>query len=92
MQSAESGRVVRARTIDLSLGGVGLVTTGTLVIGEYVTIVFPFPVPPAKRSTEVLGRVVSLLADDDANRVGVEFFEPLSVSRAPNLARRLQEI
>ena len=92
LRPADSTRPLSARTVDLSLGGVGLVTTATLMLGDYVTVTFPFPDAAARRTTEILGRVASFRADEDANLVGVEFLEPLSVARAPELVRRMQQV
>jgi c-di-GMP-binding flagellar brake protein YcgR len=92
LRTAENGRLLPARTIDLSLGGVGLVTTAAITPGVQVTVVFLTPGANGKRTTEIVGRVVSLNADTDANRVGIEFLEPLSVSQAPELVTRLQHM
>ena len=92
LRTAENARLLPARTIDLSLGGVGLVTTAALEPGAHVTVVFSISDAGAKRTVEIIGRVVSLDADSDANRVGIEFLEPLSVSRAPELVNRLQRM
>jgi c-di-GMP-binding flagellar brake protein YcgR len=92
VRMVQGGPSLPARTIDLSLGGVGLVTVAALVPGTDVIIIFSIPDAAGKRTTDVVGRVVSLSADSDANRVGIEFLEPLSKSRTPELLRRLQQI
>jgi c-di-GMP-binding flagellar brake protein YcgR len=88
----KSGRALPARTLELSIGGVGLVTNGAFLPGDDVTIMFHVQNAGFKRATEVAGRVIGFSADSDANRVGVEFSEPLSMSRAPELVRRLQQM
>ncbi len=62
--------------------------------GQQVSIVFHLPDTTLKKKidVEVTGRVVNLNADVDANRIGVEFLEPLGASRAPELVERLQNI
>jgi hypothetical protein len=40
----------------------------------------------------VTGRVANLVADDDANRVGVEFSEPLHPSTYPALSRAVARL
>jgi c-di-GMP-binding flagellar brake protein YcgR len=92
LRTAGNARLLPARTIDLSLGGVGLVTKTALERGTPVTVVFSIPDAGGRRTTEIIGRVVSLNADSDANRVGIEFLEPLSASRAPALVNRLQRL
>jgi c-di-GMP-binding flagellar brake protein YcgR len=89
LRTAESGRLLQARTIDFSLGGVTLTTSAALVPGEDVTMIFAIPNAGSQETTEIVGRVVGFSADVDANRVGVEFLEPLSASRSPELVSRL---
>src|SRR5262249_39494719 len=84
LRALPNGPSVPARTLDLSLGGVGLVTGAAFTPGQSVSVIFDL-VDAAKRSTkfEVVGRVVNLNADLDANRLGVEFVEPLSAANTP---------
>jgi c-di-GMP-binding flagellar brake protein YcgR len=92
LRKAEGGRLLQARTIDFSLGGVGLLTSAAFVAGEHVTIIFAIPDAGSQETTEIVGRVVGFSADVDANRVGVEFLEPLSASRSPKLVSRLLKV
>ena len=81
---------IEARSIDLSLGGVGLATSAALPVGQ--TVVLTFFLKGARQEEvrdQVQGRVVNLKADLDCNRVGVEFLEPLHESRHPALVRKL---
>jgi c-di-GMP-binding flagellar brake protein YcgR len=93
LRAFPNGPSVPARTLDLSLGGVGLVTGAAFTPGQLVSVTL-YLVDSAKRSTkvEVVGRVVNLNADVDANRLGVEFVEPLSAAKTPELVDRLQRI
>ena len=54
--------------------------------GQQVSIVFHLPDTTLKKKidVEVTGRVVNLNADVDANRIGVEFLEPLGASQRPS--------
>ena len=94
LRALPKGTVSPGRSIDLSLGGVGLVTGAVFTPGQEVSIVFHLPgTGPRKRiDVEVTGRVVNLNADVDANRIGVEFLEPLGPSRGPELVERLQNM
>jgi c-di-GMP-binding flagellar brake protein YcgR len=93
LRALPNGPSAAARTLDLSLGGVGLVSGAAFTPGQLVNVVF-YLVDAAKRSVkvEVVGRVVNLNAETDANRIGVEFVDPLSASKTPELVNRLQKI
>jgi c-di-GMP-binding flagellar brake protein YcgR len=92
LRTVENARPLPARTTDLSLGGLGLVTTTALDPGEHVTVVFSIPGSRTRRMAEIVGRVVSLSADSETNHMSIEFVEPLSLARAPELVNRLQQI
>ena len=81
------------RTFDLSLGGVGLVTQAGLQRGQFVAIAFRVK-PTAGRAfgKRIIGKVVHLVADADANRVGIEFSEPLSERDHPELVKKLMSL
>src|SRR5690242_12567790 len=75
-----------AHSVDISLGGVGLVTRAALAPGQTVALAFSVRDESGKLVVDrVLGRVAHLRADPDANRVGVEFLEILSSSTSPHL-------
>jgi c-di-GMP-binding flagellar brake protein YcgR len=84
------GTAIAARCLDLSLGGVGLITQNTFQTGQVVALTFFLKDATKKEVRErVTGRVVHLRADVDANRIGVEFLEPLQGSQCPVLMYRL---
>ena len=91
VRAGADGSWQSARSIDLSLGGVGLMTAASLLPGQMVTLKLSVPGAAAKgtRPVQVLGRVASLHADAELNHVGVEFLEPLSASQSPALVSRL---
>jgi c-di-GMP-binding flagellar brake protein YcgR len=85
-----SGTPIAARSVDLSAGGIGLITQGTFQPGQVVALMFSLQDATRREVVErVTGRVVHLRADVDANRVGVEFLEPLQESQHPVLMSRL---
>jgi c-di-GMP-binding flagellar brake protein YcgR len=82
-----------AQSTDISLGGVGLTTTGQYALGQVLTVTFH--VRDARRGEvqeRVAGRVVNLKADLDGNRLGVEFLEPLDERRYPLLTRKVMSL
>jgi c-di-GMP-binding flagellar brake protein YcgR len=81
-------RPVEARTLDISLGGVGITCRAAFRKGQVVIIGFRLTDPRLGTVEErVTGRVANLQADDDSNRVGIEFSEPIHPSVFPALAR-----
>lgn len=88
-----AGPMFEAHSTDISLGGVGLVTSGQLSLGQLVAVTFHLadsrqPGPP----NAVTGRVVNVRADMDGNRIGVEFLAPLDEKRFPALVRRISSL
>ena len=84
-----NGPAVPGRSFDISIGGVGITTEIALERGT----IRPGPIPPAKRSRpraideDILGRVAYSRADEDGDRVGIEFLETIQESTQPELAR-----
>jgi c-di-GMP-binding flagellar brake protein YcgR len=90
MVPASRGAAAPGQATDISLGGAGIMTAASFEKGQVVTV--SFLMRDARQQeviNEVVGRVVNLRADYDANRVGVEFLEPLSEHRQPELTRRV---
>ena len=82
-----------AHTFDVSLGGVGLVTQRGFQLGQAVALSFRVGQGTAKKlGKRITGRVMHLAADADANRVGIEFSQPLSESDHPELVRKLMSL
>lgn len=79
-----------ARTLDLSLGGVGVLTSGAYAVGQAVELVFfSRDSKGAEVGERVLGRVANFKADVDGNRIGIEFAAPLRETECPVLTQRL---
>ena len=90
LSEVPSGEPQAARSLDLSFGGVGLVTQSSFSIGQVVTVTFYFKDVTRREAREqVVGRIAHLAADVDANRIGVQFLQPLTDAENPLLAGRL---
>lgn len=87
------GPVIEGESFDVSLGGVGVATNVMLQRGQAVKILFHIH-NGAKPSVdeEVLGRVAYSRADEDGNRLGIEFLEPIRESAFPALAKKLNDL
>lgn len=84
------GPTVEANTLDVSLGGVGVMTGSVFEKGQLVTISFFLKDRSQKDITDnVMGRVANVRADYDITRVGVEFLEPLRESEHPVLVKKV---
>jgi c-di-GMP-binding flagellar brake protein YcgR len=86
-------RPVSARTLDISLGGVGIYCAASFARGLAVNVVFRLQSGSRGIVEESIpGRVVSLTADDGGNRIGIEFLEPLQPGRYPVLSRVVAQL
>jgi hypothetical protein len=79
-----------ARSLDLSLGGVGAITTKVYTIGQLVMVNFILNDSGLGKTTvQVLGRVAYLTADSDANRLGIQFLQSLTEAEHAPLVKKL---
>jgi hypothetical protein len=79
-----------ARSLDLSLGGVGAITQSVFTVGEIVSVTFFLKdTVNCEAKDHVAGRVVHLAANVDANTIGIQFLSPLSEAEHPLLVRKL---
>jgi c-di-GMP-binding flagellar brake protein YcgR len=79
-----------ARALDLSLGGVGLVTAAVFPVGQLVTVTFFLGDSNSYEFRDpVVGRVAHFAADVDSNRLGIQFLTPLADADHERLVRRL---
>ena len=84
------GKPHPARSLDLSLGGVGIITQSVYSIGQVVTVTFFLS--DAERGAiqdPVVGRIAHFAADIDANRAGIQFLQPLTETEHQRLVSRL---
>lgn len=88
-----NGPAMSAESFDISLGGVGAATEVMIERGQAVRVRFHIR-NGSKESVDedVLGRVAYCRADEDGNRVGIEFLEPIQESAQPALARKLNSM
>jgi c-di-GMP-binding flagellar brake protein YcgR len=93
LASTSHGEHWPARALDLSLGGVGVVTDAYFEIGESVNVRFFLKDSRQEEATdEVMGRVARFAADQDANEIGIQFLEPLTDAAHPRLVRKLMSL
>ncbi len=93
LTALSNGSPVQARSLDISLGGVGLITQTSFEPGQIIALAFHLKDTRGREVVEkVVGKVVHLRADADGNRVGVEFLEPLHDSTQPRLMAKLEKI
>jgi c-di-GMP-binding flagellar brake protein YcgR len=84
------GKPVVSQSVDISLGGVGIVTSGHFEPGQQVAVAFALRNHRQQEAVEkVIGRVAHLRAEEGGNLIGVEFLEPLAESSAPLLTRKI---
>ncbi|HVC92477.1 MAG TPA: PilZ domain-containing protein [Pirellulales bacterium] len=90
LTAARGGATRPARSLDLSLGGVGAVTPSSFEFGELVTVAF-LSKDSAQREfkDEIASQIVDFAADVDTNRL-VRRHRPMATRRRfGTLARRL---
>lgn len=91
--SIPGGEAAPARSLDISVGGVGMFAGVSWGRGDLVRIGFHLKDAQQRPVVEqVLGRVAYSRADEDGNMLGVEFLEPIREAMHPVLARKLQTL
>jgi len=80
-------------SLDISLGGVGLISRVILPIGRPVSLAFHLKNAAQVPVIEyVQGRVVHARTDIDGHHLGVEFQESLQRSCNPHLTRKVENL
>jgi c-di-GMP-binding flagellar brake protein YcgR len=93
LTATTSGLSQPARSLDLSLGGVGAITQSVFAVGEIVTVIFFLKdTANCEVKDHVAGRVVHLAANVDANTIGIQFLNPLSEAEHPLLVGKLMRL
>ena len=91
--SAGEGPAIEANTVDVSLGGVGLISPRLVPKGRSVELAFHLHGGSRGAVVErVAGRVAFVRSDLDGHLLGIEFLEPLHRSRNPELVRRVERL
>jgi c-di-GMP-binding flagellar brake protein YcgR len=87
------GKPLDARTLDISLGGVGLTCSGRFLPGTLVAIVFRLKNARREPCEErIIGKVMRFTADLDGNQIGIEFLSPISAADNPALTRAVNQL
>jgi c-di-GMP-binding flagellar brake protein YcgR len=93
MTPIPAGAAIAARSLDISLGGVGLVTQGSVQPGQMVNLVLVFKDRMHRQvRVDLAGVVANLRAELEGNHIGVRFLEPLSEAKNPQLFAKVQSI
>jgi hypothetical protein len=93
LSALHDGPAVPGYSFDISFGGVGLTANITLERGEIVHICFLLKHGLNEETAEGLtGRVAYSCADEDGNRIGIEFLEPIQKSVQPVLTRTINNL
>jgi hypothetical protein len=88
-----NGSLVNGRAFDISVGGVGIVCDVPLNRGQSVRVHFRLRnASQGWVQEDVVGRVAYLRADEDGNRIGIEFLEVIRESTNPMLAQMLDNL
>lgn len=85
-----NGPTVPANSFDISAGGVGVTAAVFLERGKDVRVDFHVKNGSHEECVEsVLGRIAYSWADEDGNRIGIEFLETIRKSAQPGLMEKL---
>jgi c-di-GMP-binding flagellar brake protein YcgR len=88
-----NGPTIPARSLDISVGGVGITSDTLLNRGQTVRVRFHLHNESDEWTDEdVLGRVTYSCADENENRMGIEFLETIQESTKPALAHQLNAL
>ena len=84
---------IESSTVDISLGGVGLLARLPVAAGQPVSLAFHLrDSRQAAVVEQVPGRVVNVRSDIDGHRIRIEFDEHLKRSRVPELTRKVESL
>jgi hypothetical protein len=88
-----NGPAVPGRSFDISIGGVGIITQIALERGQSVSVRFHMHNGASESKDEdILGRVAYSRADEDGDRIGIEFLATVQEAAQPMLARKLNNL
>jgi hypothetical protein len=91
--STGEGPEIETNSVDVSLGGVGLISPRSVPTGRSVTLGFHLRNKAGEPVIDTVGgRVVHVRSDIDGHALGIEFHEPLHRSRNPDLARKVESL
>src|SRR6185312_15185204 len=86
------GAGFEARSVDISLGGVGIASRTLVPVGQFITASFHMRTAAQEDVVEqVFGKVVRVVSDIDGHLLGVDFVAPLQAARTPELCRKVEK-
>jgi c-di-GMP-binding flagellar brake protein YcgR len=83
---------IEARSLDVSLGGVGLVAPTGLPVGTVVMLTFYLGRSPKTSEERLYGRITNVRAESDGSLIGIEFSRVLDAESAPALVRAIDRL
>jgi hypothetical protein len=87
------GPAIQATSFDISIGGLGLTANLCLERGTPVCVRFHLENGSKEPIVEeILGKVANSEADENSDRLGIEFLEMVNASNQPVLARKLNAL
>ena len=92
LTSLKNGVSVRGSACDISIGGVGLTAPIALARGQPVCVRFYLHNGTKDEVEDVMGQVAYMRADEDGNRMGIEFNETLKEAAHPLLAKKINNL
>ena len=93
LPQAATASVESAHSIDISLGGVGLVCQSALPIGQPVSLTFYLPTATGEvPQGPVPGRVTGVRFENNTSILGVEFDHTLERRLVPELVRAVERL
>ena len=86
------GKTIEGNSIDLSLGGIGVMSPKFIAVGQTVSVGFQ-TTDRAKGKIvveEAMGKVIRTRSDEQCTLVVVQFLEPLSRALNPRVVAKLE--
>src|SRR4051794_40755806 len=91
--TADDGTTIEASTVDISLGGAGVVSPRFVASGRAVTLAFHLRDKAGAPAVErIEGVVAHARADVDGHMLGVEFLGPIQKASNPLLTRAVERL
>jgi len=91
--TADDGATIEASTVDISLGGAGVVSSRFVAEGRAVTLAFHLRDRAGAPAVERIdGAVAHARADVDGHTLGIEFLAPIQKASNPLLTRIVERL
>jgi c-di-GMP-binding flagellar brake protein YcgR len=93
LSDSAGGPPIPARTLEISLGGVGLMSPKPLPEGSHIRLIFHLRNGSQTEVPETVHGMVRVLRSDiDGHRLGIEFSEPLRPDHNPKLLKKVESL